>query len=211
MWKILLGIFGADALKRKFGDSPPEPWIQMLAQIPDAHLRRGLRKLPFTGWPHVPSLPQFIKLCRDPEDDAPPRLTHHAPEARSWLSAGNSHLFAYLMRVNLTRPTWFGPLPTDMSGPTHPLADEATRWCVEAKDQWVADMDDISTHNGGSVPLDIQREVWKSCMDPVEKRIAARPYNLEHSEPAGYAAGRGIRIADRHGFGARVNERSFGF
>lgn len=73
LWQRLIGLFGADAVRRKFGDSPPPEWVSVIASLDDFQLQRGMRRLVYSGKAHVPTLPEFVKLCRTVgiEDEGP--------------------------------------------------------------------------------------------------------------------------------------------
>lgn len=69
VWRRLAGMYGADTLARKFGNAIPEEWTAMLGQLNEFQVRRGIRMLAYSGKAHVPSLPEFVKLCRDAEPE----------------------------------------------------------------------------------------------------------------------------------------------
>jgi len=208
IWRSLGGLFGADAVARKFGEQPPDEWVFLIGDLPEFKITRGMRRLAHSGAKYVPTLPEFLRLCNtvgDEPGDSPPALP--APQEiqkLGWLGAANRHLIAHIMKVCMTKPTRYGPVnPREYDAHrnvkplnTHPLAQEATAWLVEARDAWVADMQDIQDAKG-EVPVDVQKKIWRDWIDAVEKRIDQRPWNLAEPPPAGYAAGRGIYIGGR--------------
>lgn len=56
-------------LTRDFGDSVPDPWRSAIKTLTDAQVQRGLRRLTAAGSGSTPTLPQFMKACRDFGDD----------------------------------------------------------------------------------------------------------------------------------------------
>lgn len=56
-------------LTRDFGESVPEPWKSAINSLNDHQVQRGLRRLTATGSASVPTLPQFVKACRQVGDD----------------------------------------------------------------------------------------------------------------------------------------------
>jgi hypothetical protein len=56
-------------LTREFGDSVPEPWQSAIRTLKDHEIQRGLRKLSLAGSASVPTLPVFMKACREAGGD----------------------------------------------------------------------------------------------------------------------------------------------
>src|SRR3954468_12717023 len=78
VWRRLIGMFGADAVERKFGREIPAEWTAMCSRLNEFQIHRGIRQLAYSGKAHVPSLPEFVKLCRDAEHDIKPPTPHAA-------------------------------------------------------------------------------------------------------------------------------------
>ena len=78
VWLHIGQMFGADSLARKFGDQPPDDWRRLIDRLGEHELSRGLRRLAGSGRAHVPTLPEFLRMCRevggDYADDAPKAL-----------------------------------------------------------------------------------------------------------------------------------------
>jgi hypothetical protein len=78
VWRHIGQMFGADSLERKFGATPPDDWRKMIDRLQEHELSRGLRRLAGSGRGHVPTLPEFLRMCRevggDYADDAPKAL-----------------------------------------------------------------------------------------------------------------------------------------
>src|SRR5581483_9576020 len=103
IWKRFAGMFGADALERKFGKTPPPEWHVMLSRLKDFEVDRGVRRLAYSGKNHVPSLPEFTKLCRmvadDTVDEGPQRLALPNPDTfqgDGWDISGNVRLLKFI-------------------------------------------------------------------------------------------------------------------
>lgn len=118
-------------LTRDFGDSVPDPWRSAITTLNDYQIQRGLRRLTEHGSGSTPTLPQFVKACRDtsgdpivPEVPALPELT---PD--NFTLFGNHLLFNFLMRY------------------PQPVSDASLRELVKAKDKIVADFRLISTED----------------------------------------------------------------
>lgn len=91
-------------LTRDFGDSAPSIWANSIRSLRDYELARGLRNLLNTGSGSPPTLPQFMKACRQAETDGPER--NHSPQTSLpksefgeaiWAHAQKC-LLAYLMK-----------------------------------------------------------------------------------------------------------------
>lgn len=87
-------------LTRDFGESVPDPWRSAIATLNDLQIQRGLRRLTAAGSASVPTLPQFVKACRqtgDDEGETRPAATYlPAPPVDPWVGLGNRALFQYL-------------------------------------------------------------------------------------------------------------------
>lgn len=69
LWLRFRGMFGADAVERKFGPTPPDEWKSLIGSLNDFELERGMRRLVYSGKAHVPTLPEFGKMCRTVGDE----------------------------------------------------------------------------------------------------------------------------------------------
>lgn len=56
-------------LTRDFGESVPEPWTSAIRTLTDPQIQRGLRRLTAIGSASTPTLPVFVKACRQLGDD----------------------------------------------------------------------------------------------------------------------------------------------
>lgn len=115
IWKRFAGMFGADALERKFGKSPPPEWTVMLSRLKEFEIDRGVRRLAYSGKQHVPSLPEFTKLCRmvadDDVDEGPQRIALPNPnkfEGDQWDIVGNLRLLKHITTVMAAKSKIFG-------------------------------------------------------------------------------------------------------
>lgn len=68
VWATLVGMYGT-RLTRDFGESVPEPWTSAIRTLNDQQIQRGLRRLTATGSASTPTLPVFVKACRQLGDD----------------------------------------------------------------------------------------------------------------------------------------------
>lgn len=82
LWVRFAGMFGAETLSRKYGDRPPEEWVKVIGKLRRPEFERGLRRMLHSGKPHIPTLPEFLRLCREvggDDFDAPKPLRLEAP------------------------------------------------------------------------------------------------------------------------------------
>jgi hypothetical protein len=151
LWRHLSGLFGAEALKRKFGTRPPAEWDGALRSLSDAQIANGVDRLLNSGSEHIPSLPQFLALCRQAREFEDRSGYERLPAKRydKWDMAGNRHLLAYVLKAGFTEKRRF---------------DEAkTRTLVAYKNAWVEDMRSAETGEEG-MPVEAQKAAWEDCM-----------------------------------------------
>lgn len=166
LWSRLAGLFGADALSRKFGDSPPEEWIAVVERMNDYQLARGMRRLIHGGRDGVPTLPAFVKLCEDPggvgEFNEGPRPSvvqiEDTREWDIWLTQGNRHLLNYIREFTPRHPRRYA-------------GAKETEVLVSHKNAWVRDMQDAAGDEG--VPIDAGKAWWQDSMRKAEIGIDA--------------------------------------
>lgn len=183
VWRRLAGMFGADAVERKFGRQIPVEWLAMCGKLPEHQIQRGIRQLAYSGKAHVPSLPEFVKLCRDAEHDFRPPVPHDAlagPEMDGWEMLGNRRLLRYITRKVSEAPNRYGQyasraaLQNQSSGPNADASPEFVRnvqTLVAMKNRWTELMIESKTEDG--VPIKDQDECWGACMREAEEIIAA--------------------------------------
>jgi hypothetical protein len=193
VWASLVGLFGADTLKRKFGPTPPAEWVGTLAKLDARELERGMRRLVHSGRDQVPTLPAFLRLCRAVGDDTiadePQALALPNPDAwhgDQWDMAANRHLQAHITRrIHADSRCYGAPASAHamrkLAREHSPNADAspefvvAVRQLVAAKNAWAADMRDLaSAHPDGIVEPAIQRACWSDYLVSAERAIAAR-------------------------------------
>lgn len=63
---------------RDYGDRAPDVWAKAILGLKDRELQKGLSRLLKGGSGSVPTLPQFVKLCRTIGDDEGPAPQHTA-------------------------------------------------------------------------------------------------------------------------------------
>lgn len=169
IWKRFAGMFGADALERKFGKSPPPEWVAMLSRFNDFEIDRGVRRLAYSGKAGVPSLPEFTKLCRMVADDAVdegPRLPAlpktDTQEFDDMAIAANIRFLKYVTTRLAARPRAWG-------APGSAQQAEATRIAVRYKNAWAQDLREWGTPNP---TLEEQNTAWEGCMARAEFDIS---------------------------------------
>lgn len=166
IWRGLIALFGADSVVRKFGNTAPPEWATVIGSLKDYELQRGIRRLTFSGKPHVPSLPEFLKLCREVGGD------EHADENRrpllpppdipgmdDWEACANRHLLAFVLQ------NWHDTNRTFN-------ADE-TALLVAGKKAWAVDMREI--HGTDKAPADHGKDWFNQYMQAalVQMKAAA--------------------------------------
>lgn len=148
LWQHLGSLFGVDALKRKYGLTPPMAWTSALSHLSPRQLRHGIDRLTNSGSAQIPSLPQFLAMCRDAREFEPgfdaPRID--GPKFDAWAVAANHHFMAYV---------W---------GHAKGWTEEHTRIFVQYKNAWADDCRAL----GNSVPVDQQKAMWADCMARAE-------------------------------------------
>jgi hypothetical protein len=159
LWSHLSGLFGGEALKRKFGMTPPQEWASALSYLTDAQLGHGVEKLMRSGAEHIPSLPQFIAMCKDAREfEADSSLKLSGPQFDNWAVAGNNHFLAYVLRA--------------MRRKRH-LSEDQTREFVKFKNAWAEDM--RADDRGSGVPIEAQKAAWLDCMKRAEQATGFAP------------------------------------
>lgn len=176
IWTRFAGMFGADALERKFGKSPPPEWTAMLSRLNPFEVDRGLRRLAYSGKPHVPSLPEFTKLCRAVADDGveegPRPIALAAPAAGNfdgWAITSNNRFLKYITKRLTAHPRAWGV-------PGSAQQAEATQIAVAYKNAWAQDMregDAVDTGSGEVMRLsrEVQDSTWADAMKRAEADI----------------------------------------
>lgn len=163
LWQRLGGLFGADALERKFGREIPTEWRGIIERLPLVELERGMRRLVYSGKSHVPTLPEFVKLCKSVGDDAEfggPKNVHALPApvatvTDAWGAAANMHLLAYVLKHHEL-----------FRGGAH---EWRTPILVRWKNEWAALMrnGEPSDHEPAE-----QKAIWGACMKQAEQQMA---------------------------------------
>lgn len=178
VWRRFAGLFGGDAIMRKFGKDIPPEWTSVLSKLKDFELDRGMRRLVHSGRDGVPSLPAFVKLCRTVQDDAveegPRPIALPNPdkwEGDKWDIASNQRLMSYLMRKIVERTNVFGP-------PNSPEMKRITDIFVGYKKRWAALMRDwdVNRETGEVIdpPMEDQNASWAGLIESAEEEIAKR-------------------------------------
>jgi hypothetical protein len=182
VWERLLGLYG-DSLLRKFGPEPPDEWTAALTQVNEHQLARGMRRLLFSGKPHAPSLPEFMRLCRNvgndefEEGESPVALPNPQGQGDKWDGAAGIHLLGYITRRSkegihyCCEDTRMGRRPAH-----HPSreTEELTAPLVRMKDAWARDCREKCDADGVIVEpsIETQKAWWNECMRLAEGLVA---------------------------------------
>jgi hypothetical protein len=195
IWERFGGMFGADAVERKFGLTPPDEWKAMLSRLKDFEIDRGVRRLAYSGKAHVPSLPEFTRLCRavgdDSIEDGPQRIALPNPEAfqgDGWDIGGNLRLLKHITTILSAKANALGEVPQmqvkrDPQGrPLHlmsapsPQQRQTTAILLSYKQAWSQDMRewkvDEATGEVIAPTLAEQEAAWNGCMQRAMADIA---------------------------------------
>lgn len=169
------GLFGADALERKFGREIPTEWRGIVERMPIPELERGMRRLVYSGKAHVPTLPEFVKLCKAVGDDAeyggPKGTAALPPPAQTvtdaWGAVANRHLLAYVLKHH-------AQFRGGMRYGGHPLPWLTTRTqiLVRWKNEWARLMREA---DDADREPQAQKTLWQACMAQAEDEIASTP------------------------------------
>lgn len=178
LWVRFTGIFGGDAVVRKFGEKPPQEWVVSLNRLGRYDLKRGMRRLMHSGKAHVPTLPEFLRWCRESGGDHPgdqPRASQPQlppppmSKADGWKGIAGVHLLGYLSR-QAAQGVFYAVKGADGNyDPKHKLSRELTKPLVEAKNAWAANM--VEAEEEGSLPTDHGRAWWDEAMQNAEKVV----------------------------------------
>jgi hypothetical protein len=185
VWRRFVGMFGGDAVERKYGKTVPPEWSAMLSRLKQYEIDRGVRRLAYSGKAHVPALPEFVKLCRmigDEVDEGPRPIQLLAPpEENPWIAEGNQHLRSHLNTQLATNSQRYGK-PASYEAMKDPKrADDKNldaspefvrnvHTLVAYKNRWTEMM--MNADAGQGVPIDEQQEIWDECMRLAEAEIA---------------------------------------
>lgn len=163
LWNRLAEMYGAENLKRRYGPTPPLAWREVIDALPVHELTRAVRRLTHGGNPHLPTLPEFLKLAKAVGDDHEPVKPFNAlPNPNNpgnwdaWVLTGNRHLMAEIYRN-----------PRRFTVRNHIAITEIL---VQAKNRWVETMrqtDAEDREDGG-------KAIWDSLMRQAEAEIAKR-------------------------------------
>jgi hypothetical protein len=195
IWKRFAGMFGADALERKFGKTPPPEWQAMLTRLKDYEIDRGVRRLAYSGKPGVPSLPEFTRLCRmladDSVDEGPQRIALPSPDTFRgdvWDTAANTRLLKHITTALAAKSDIFGPVPVmqheyrdgkkvGLKSVPSPQQVETTAILLAYKKAWCRDMReyvDLETGEIGRPSLAEQNRTWDGTMARAMADIAEK-------------------------------------
>lgn len=88
-------------LTRDYGVSVPDVWRSAISSLRDHEIQRGLRRLAGSGGGSAPTLPQFMKACRqigEEEGPSPQANSLPPPNFDRFHAFGNRCLLTFLRR-----------------------------------------------------------------------------------------------------------------
>lgn len=151
-------MYGIDALMRKFGESPPMEWVSALAGLNDAQMQNGLRQLVKGGSAHVPTLPEFLKACREAREfQTPYKALPAQNQWDAWGVTANQHMLAEVLKD----PKFWHP--DHQHGEPGPIGTRRTLILVQAKNRWAQMMRESADDGHMDVPS--QKGAWKFEVD----------------------------------------------
>lgn len=194
VWRRLIGMYGADTVARKYGQAIPDEWDAMCSRLSVFQIQRGIRMLAYSGKQNVPSLPEFVKLCRDAEHD---REVNNQPalpnpdnfKGDGWDVSANLHLLGYITRKIPENPQRYGKpcsylamkdpdRAKDKILDASPEFVRAVGILVSYKNAWARDMRegnlDLTTGEISGPSVEQQKAAWKDCMLRAEADIAQK-------------------------------------
>jgi hypothetical protein len=170
LWVRFAGMFGAETLSRKYGDRPPEEWVKVVGKLRRPEFERGLRRMLHSGKPHIPTLPEFLRLCREVGGDDsggnPEPLKLSAPlqpPPDKIVREASKNLLREILRAG---HRW-GPERGDRAGRHEADTLIIVRW----KNEWVRlmrsadDEERVANH----------RQWWRQCMSSAWAEIDGPP------------------------------------
>src|SRR6185295_4106792 len=184
VWRRFAGMFGREAVARKYGEEIPDEWHAMLGKLTEFQVGRGVRMLAYSGKQHVPSLPEFVKLCRDAEHDrefqSKPALPAPDGGFDQWAIAGNRQLMRYITTKLAEKSKFLGEPATReaMQDPerdhlanadAHPDFVRRVQLLVAYKNRWVSLVRELDVGEG--VDPKEQEALWGNCMREAEAQF----------------------------------------
>lgn len=179
LWRRLAGLFGGDSLERRYGPRAPDEWVVMIGRLKDHELERGLRRLVYGGAKHVPTLPEFVKLCRtigqaEGVEDAPQRIALPAPtgpQVDGWETRANLLLLKHISTRLAREPRRYGDYRISrvtMGAAPDPNMAARVEILIRAKSLWALDARETPDGQRTSEQL---RTTWHEFMAAAEAEI----------------------------------------
>ena len=197
LWLRFAGMFGGEALSRKFGDEPPPEWCAAIARLRDFELDRGLRRLAYSGRDALPGLPAFLRLCRsvhDATDDDMPRPPAgpplpSTPQGDAWDAAAGRHLLGHVTRRAARGVHFASARARRACSASAPDAEtrELTAPLVDAKTAWARAMREAEA--AGTLPADGGAALWAERIAAAERTVAQVRARFAAMSPAPDAEG----------------------
>lgn len=165
LWKRMGEMYGAKALETKFGLIPPDTWRIAIDRLKDFEIERGMRRMVYGGKPHIPSLPEFLRMCREvggddfvSADQRPIPRSHQLESStmQRWEAEGGLHLLGYITR--------------SINGKLFSTDPKVVEKLVEAKRYWAQDMRE--SEESGEIPADGGKAKWDEYIRGAEQSIS---------------------------------------
>lgn len=105
-WTTLVEMY-AGRLTRDYGESVPNAWRRAINGMRDYEVERGLRRLLMDGSQSPPTLPAFVKACRQPGEAGESSLTTPSlpgPSYDDFHRYGQKALLSFLMHAETPPP-----------------------------------------------------------------------------------------------------------
>ena len=163
VWRHMMQMFGADAVQRKFGDTPPDDWAQFINRLSDYELKRGLRRMVNGGKAFPPSLPEFLKMAHEVGGDYPGDAQYNSKQIAAstditdlekWHRVAGLKLLGYITRC---------------AGKREYFDEQTTQPLVDAKNLWVEEI--YEHYRNGTMPPDNGKALWAECFRKAELAI----------------------------------------
>lgn len=188
----------------------PDVWIAGVGSLSDYEVDRGLRRLMRSGKPHAPSLPEFLRLCREVANDdldTPALPALPAPDnfkGDDWTARANLLMLKHVLTqaskgvhyscVWTRGGHWKGKPYRDEKGVDHPPmpptqeTKDLTQPLVDFKNAWALDMRENAAA-GSILPTKEQNAQFAECMRRADELVAQVRARYAKQVPAEYAEG----------------------
>lgn len=162
-WLTFADVFGAPAVESKYGEKCPAVWRASILSLNDFEFARGCRRL-LRFRKGVPSLPEFLNLCREVGSDEDPNTRppsfRLAPPADHEFDAWDQRANLKLLR-HITQPERLGRYGGSDAELLRPLLDHKRQWALEMREA-------AADH---SLPQNGDDSWWNDRMERAEREV----------------------------------------